>query len=346
MIKPEFSKFFINNDDEKYTTQSNCKVDLRCPFCGKIKENTVISSIINNGFHCSVCDKTRSIGERIMISLLDYLNISYIREYMFNEKKWRYDFYIQEKNCIIEVNGMQHYGNGFIFNSHPKTLNQKEVDNEKYQYAISQGIDKYIVIDARHSYFEYIVNSIVSSDLSEIYDLSSIDWNHIKKKIFTHNIVRELCDYYNSNPDITLVELEDKFQLSGKTIRDYIKIGIGLEWCEDKSIPTNHLTQEKKPKIKNIYKRKYPLLDKSKDTRNSCRPLVYIPANVFFKNARLCNENIKKFTGKEIPMSTLRYKLDRNNKDYKYITKQEFNDAFNNGFECYGQPFDEAVVEL
>lgn len=343
---PELSRYFIDDEDMYYSICSNVNVKIKCPDCNYIINDVNLPHFYSNGFHCPICNTTRSVGEKIVGCLLNKLNISFIREYCFPNQRKRYDYYIPDKECIIEVNGKQHYGESFLFNKISKTINQEQIDKYKYDYAIEHGISDYIIIDARISSFDYIVDSIKKSKLAIIYDLSNIVWDDIKKEIFEFNITKEVCDYYNQHPDITLVMLEKKFCLSEATIRSYLKIGDDVGWCNYQTIPTNNLTKEVKHKIKGKYKREKPLFDMSKDTRNNCRPLCYLPEKIFFKSIRLCRENIEKYIGKSIPDSTMRYKLNRDDKDFKYITKREFNNAYNNGEKCYGEPFDEAIVDF
>ena len=59
----------------------------------------------------------------------------------------------------------------------------KENDRAKRQVAIDNGIYYYIEIDCRKSESEYIKNSIMNSELPNIFDFSEqdIDWNECDK---------------------------------------------------------------------------------------------------------------------------------------------------------------------
>lgn len=336
-LRPDLSIYFMNDDDIKYAPQSGIKIDVRCPDCGYIKENQTISILNNYGFSCPICSTSVPIGERIICSLLESINIDFKKEYQFDNSDKRYDFYIESLDTIIEVNGRQHYqevsGN---FGVRDELVN----DEFKYEFAMSKGISNYIVIDARESDFDYIKQSIVSSHLSDIIDISFVDWNFIRESINQNGKIKEMCEYWEDNTDATIVDMERRFHYSEKMIYDYLKIGYKFGWC--------HKREPKKcdTHIKYTwYERKNPLTDYHNDARNNCVPVKHIPTNTYYKNARLASENSEAYTGKYVPVSSVRYKAKRN-KDYTYVTRREFNKAYSNGCTCIGTPFDDVVLDI
>lgn len=313
---PELSQYFLDDDDIKYSVYSNMKRNLKCPFCGTVKENMTISSLARQGFACPVCSDGISIGERIMYYILNDSKMDFKKEFMFPDNDWRYDFYIYKYNAIIEIHGEQHYKQT-TFGDLCKT---QQNDVNKRDYALNNGIEKYIIINAMKSDFDYIVNSIISSDFSTIYDLSSIDWMEIRKKIFSDNIAKNICTYWEEHKDATYVDMERIFNFSEHTIRKYLQIGYKLGWC-------------------------------NKDQRNNrcilvrSRPILYIPKNIYFKNIELYSRLSEELFGERISSSTVRYKIKRNNECYMFISKEEFNKAFYNGECCYGTPFGKNLLK-
>lgn len=335
---PELSKYFMNNDDMKYSIFSGQRTHLICPFCGTIKKDMVISSLSRQGFGCPVCSDNASLGERIMYYILQHSGMKFKKEFMFDNNKWRYDFYLFKHNAIIEVHGEQHYEQTTFGDL---LLNQKN-DRLKKEFALSKGILKYIVIDARKSNFDYIVNSIIQSDFGCLYDLNFVVWDEIREYLFNNSLQKDICDYWELHKNVTYVDMENIFNLSESTIRKYLNNGYKLGWCHKDD---SRFSKTESLHLHDLYERKYPLTDLSTDCRNNCMPILYIPENIYFKSIRLCSDNIEKYIGRRVPQSTIRYKLKRNSQEFKYITKEEFNNAFYNNEHCYGTPYDEIILK-
>lgn len=218
---------------ELYTNNSNKKIYPKCPFCARISEKGIkINKIYTkNGFSCH-CSSGSSYPEKFVTELLNQLNISYISEASKNTLSWiqnskRYDFYIPNKNLIIEVNGLQHYEYN---NWTGKTLKQEqENDLVKKELALSNGISKYIQLDCRESSKKYIKTSILNSDLSIIFDLKNIDWDKCELKAIS-NTTKEICDYY-SNVTCVTTEIAKKFNMNYNTIARHLKLGNKYNWC-------------------------------------------------------------------------------------------------------------------
>lgn len=165
----------VDFEEAKFlVSKSEKKISVVCPYCGK-KFSKRLDYIYNNrsiGCSCSYCGK--SYPERVMAGVLNQIGVDYESEY---SPKWskpkRYDFYLNSINTIIEVHGAQHY---IDTNSrYLKSLKEEqENDRIKYENAISNGIEKYVVIDARESELLFIKNSILKS-LKGILDFRDVD---------------------------------------------------------------------------------------------------------------------------------------------------------------------------
>lgn len=189
---PEQAALLFNLDDGYgYTQKSNQKVDWLCPICGEIIKDKRINEVSRNGLICPVCGKTKSYPNRLMYALLSNINADFKNEKVF---KWsdnkRYDFYLNKQRIIIEMNGKQHYDKDF-FNTCEEV---KENDRYKLSLATNNNIklENYIIIDARYSELEFIKNNILNSKLSDILDLSNVDW--IKIGLLAElNPMKEAC---------------------------------------------------------------------------------------------------------------------------------------------------------
>lgn len=220
----------VDFEEAKFlTSKSEKEISVVCPDCGK-KFSKRLDYIYNNrgiGCTCSECGK--SYPERVMASVLNQIAVDYESEY---SPKWskskRYDFYLHSINTIIEVHGAQHYINT---NRKYSRLLQEEQENDriKYEKAINNGIQKYVVIDARESELFFIKNSILKS-LKGILNLRDVDWEEVDK-FATKNIIKEICEHYN-NTNLPSKELAKVFNIAQGTVIKYLHRGTKLGWCK------------------------------------------------------------------------------------------------------------------
>lgn len=204
---------------------SHMKVKWKCESCTHINTNT-INEICNN-LKCKKCSDTLSLGEKIIYSLLDNKNIEFTHEVSF---KWsnnkRYDFYLSKHNTIIEVHGEQHYVQTNRKNT--RTL-EEEQDNDKHKYetAMQNGIENYIVIDARYSDFEFIINKILNSDLTS---LITINRKEIEQLDISYNLLT-VKTWGLWNDGLGVMEISRQLKISKSTIKRYLKLGNSLKKC-------------------------------------------------------------------------------------------------------------------
>jgi hypothetical protein len=127
------------------------KINIICPIHGKYSQ---LANSHLNGHGCPNCNESK--GELKIKEILKKKNVIFIFQKTFNDcrnknnKKLKFDFYLQNKNILIEYDGRQHYEpieyfGGII--SHEKLV---EYDKIKNQYAEHNKI-KLI----RISYIEY-----------------------------------------------------------------------------------------------------------------------------------------------------------------------------------------------
>lgn len=219
-------------DAKKYTRCSNKKITVKCPDCGKEKKIQISNIFQNKNISCS-CGDGKSYPEKFVFNLLEQLDIEFETEYSpswIDNKK--YDFYIKDNSCIIETHGEQHYKQTSRRGKGVRTL-QEEQANDKYKrdIALQNEIKHYIEINCRESNIDYIKSSILNSELSQLFDLSIINWNKCAE-FANKNIVKEVCDYWNNKKeDETTSDIGKKFNLDRSSITNYLKKGIKLGWC-------------------------------------------------------------------------------------------------------------------
>ena len=221
----------VSIEDAKTSTpNSNKKITVKCPDCGKIKQIAPNTIYQRHSISCS-CGDGISYPEKLMESVLIQLKIEYKRQYKTDWSQNKiYDFYLLDINTIIEVHGEQHYKESKSFTR--KVLkDEQENDKFKKELALKNGIKYYIVIDCRKSDLEYIKNNILNSELNELFDLSKVDWVQCGEYAL-RNKVKEVCDYYSKHQRISTVDLAKEFGMGKTTIRMYLNQGTKIGWCE------------------------------------------------------------------------------------------------------------------
>jgi len=230
---PHLVEYLVNKEDAyKYSHGSREKVLMKCPDCGFEKPIT-IKNYINQGFGCRRCGDGVSFPQKFLFNLLEQINKIFIPELSIKTFTWcnkyRYDFYINEINGIVETHGIFHYeeNNG----NWAKLEETQENDKNKEQLAKNNNIQNYIVIDCRKSELEWIKNSIMQSDLPNLLNFKEEDINWLKCYEYAcKNLVKSACDLWNSGMD-NVSKIAKELKMGRKTIRTYLKQGVELGWC-------------------------------------------------------------------------------------------------------------------
>lgn len=228
---PWMVDYFQGGYDEakRYNKNSNKKIYSICPRCNtlQIKPKRIQDIYINHNIGCH-CEDGFSYPEKFLYSLLKQLNVEFITQISCANFKWiqkyRYDFYLPEYNCIIEVHGMQHYEE---CNLTSKTLKEEqENDKLKEELAKQNNITYYIIIDARYSNIEHIKSSILNSDIYSLFDLNSINWAQCDYFAGRTSMKINIINYINNNQNkYKRQEIADYFNVSLSYITNVIRYG-------------------------------------------------------------------------------------------------------------------------
>jgi hypothetical protein len=127
---------------------------------------------------------------------------------------------------IIEMDGGLGHGNSDF--KHKQDVIGIKRDKIKDDLASKHNLDV-IRIDCKKSEMDYIKRNIITSKLSEIFDLSQINWDEVFIKA-TDNLFLQICDYYNQG-HIAKKELCNKFKVSNSTIVKALHICNDLGLC-------------------------------------------------------------------------------------------------------------------
>ena len=244
-------KYFKNKEEAcNYTRNSRKKIMAKCPHCG-FEKNIAIDTLRRQGLSCNRCGDGFSYPSKFITNLLEELNVNYVQEYSSNwSKNRRYDYYFKYNNIeyLLEVHGMQHYDGGFD-RKNGRTL-EEEIDNDnlKKQLALQNGFtnETYIVIDCRYSNFEYIKNNILNSVFSNLFDLNKISWTNIMKNS-EKNIVKEVCELWNTGKYDNTLELSNDTKFCRSTIIRMLNKGTKIGWTD-----YDGTLEHKKQLMKNI----------------------------------------------------------------------------------------------
>lgn len=233
-------KYLANKEDSiKFTVGSEKSIKFICPDCGAslIK---VIKNVYNNKKVNCICGDSISYPEKFIANLLSQVHTNFKFQLTNKNFNWcnnyKYDFYINDFNCIIETHGLQHYEESFNrIVSTKKIRNLKEEqenDRRKEQLAKDNGIEHYIVLDCRKSELEWIKKSVLDSELLTLfnYNESDIDWLKCEEYALS-NLVKQACEYKSNDPNLTTSEIGQLLNISGKTIKEYLKLGSKYNWC-------------------------------------------------------------------------------------------------------------------
>lgn len=217
---PQLASLLSDSEDGyKYMQSSGKKVNWKCTNCNSTIKNRAIYSVLSKGISCPNCSDGISFGEKIVFNLLNYLKVNFLHDVKtpFSEN-YRYDFVLD--NNIIEVHGVQHYKDSSLTRlSYSSLEDAQDIDNIKYNLAITNGIAHYIVIDARYSDFDWIKKSILHSELSVLYDLSSVDWDFINEQVKSSNVCISSEMYENGS---SISEIAQFLKVDRNTIRIYL----------------------------------------------------------------------------------------------------------------------------
>jgi DNA-directed RNA polymerase subunit RPC12/RpoP len=229
---PELAALLANPEDGyKYTANTHKELLWFCKDCKR--EFYMQTDKFKIRLHkCPYCSENKSYGEKFLYNLLEQLYIPFEmhKTFEWSDKK-EYDFYIPELSCIIEVHGKQHYTKSdFSYLGGKHYYEEMANDEYKKEIALTNGILRYIVIDARESNITWIMKSICNSDLPIIlrFNHKEILWEECDKYALG-NEVKLVCEKYNELEDIQLVA--DYFHCSYNTVKNKLKQGATHGWC-------------------------------------------------------------------------------------------------------------------
>ena len=233
--EPWMIEFFSNKEDaKKYSPSSGLKAWVKCPDCGEEKYMRIADLYRHHSVGCH-CKDNVSFAEKFFYQLFEQLGIKFVWQVSRTTLKWienlnRYDFYLPDYNCIVEIHGEQHYKQQGRFR---RTLaEEQENDKQKQLLAVANGITNYIIVNCENVSGNAILNNIKKSPLLELlnYKFEDIDWSKCFEKTTT-NLDKEICEYFNNHPDMTTSDIGKVFGFNKSRIRKVLIRGNEIGWC-------------------------------------------------------------------------------------------------------------------
>lgn len=331
--KKMFDMLVDKNFGYTHCDTSQEKTNFICENCKKIIYTSPYS-VKHYGLRCPNCHDGFSYGEKFISTLLTEIDIPYIYQYTSKYAEWcgnyKYDFYIPSVDCIIEVQGLQHYADCSWCNYetvHSNDLEKKKIAKDHVKY--------YVQLDVRKSTLNYIRTSILRSELDDILQLyfheHEFSWKHIHEKALS-SILYDIVDKYNTYTD-DVSELSKLFKISKTTIVSYLKNGANLGMCD----------YNPKKKISDTL-----IKNHSKNSERGSKPIMCIDDGNVFRNAKLLETLSVELYGKNMFMDSRNISAMCNGRQksvkkhhFKFISRCEFNNIKNKFPEkAYGDLFE------
>lgn len=224
---PHIAKLFKDSEIGYSVSHGTDKrADFICGECDFEIVSKSIKTVVRQGLSCPRCSDGVSYPEKFVTSMLIQTNVDFANQQIFSWSENKlYDYYISILNCIIETHGEQHYVQKF---KGVPLLSIKDNDAEKKLLALENGIDNYIVINCFLSEMNYIKNSVLTSGLDVLLDLSKIDWMECHS-FAVSSLVKKSSTLWEDGVTNT-VDIAVMLRLSRSTVIRYLKQGAVLGW--------------------------------------------------------------------------------------------------------------------
>lgn len=226
-------------DAKKYSAHTHKKIDVVCPICNTLIKGKTISVITRDlNIGCPKCSDGKSYGEKFMFNLLQELKEDFQTEVSFEwcefyneikKKKQRgiYDFVIENKKLIIEIDGGFHRRNNTM-----NGISKKEsllIDSHKDFLALQNG---YNIIRIEYKDNKYLIDeNNLKYKLKKFLDLKNVDFKKIKAKSI-NSLVYLICDIWNEHKgNLSTNKIGTITKLDRSTVIKYLKKGNEIGLC-------------------------------------------------------------------------------------------------------------------
>lgn len=223
---PEIASMLKNKDvGYEISYGSNKKVDFVCSNCGNIKSISP-KQLVSYGLGCNVCSTGISYPNKFIINLLQQCNILNLEPEWSPGwiKPYRYDSYfsLNGNEYIVEMDGgIGHGEKGYKGND----IDYDSIQRDKFkdEMAYQRGIH-IIRIDCKYTdmrtRYQYVKNSVLNSELSNILDLSVVDFD-LCNKVANKSLSMYAASEYDNGKSIR--QISDDIGVSYDTVYSWLK---------------------------------------------------------------------------------------------------------------------------
>ena len=342
-LRPDLIKYFNNPSEASTIGLYNKKSRLfKCPNCGSFKR-TNMGRIYRDGFKCKICDISNgSFGECLFKFILNTNNIKFEKEWVFDwGKNYRYDFYLYDFNCIVEIQGMQHYKDVALWNKDITLEQRKDIDNDKEAKALENGIDMYFRIDCKKSKIDYFLKQIKNSNILNYINLDiNLDYSDFSSYYYKNIYEDVITRYINGEPLKSIAKSHNTSLgvmhniLDTPKAKERIK---GLEVQQDKSIGEIREDLRKSKASSGIYK------------FHSNKDFICIETNKIYHTFAEASDDSgsNRVTISKCCNHKMYYTLDKNGNKLHWMFLNEFNNTSKEyienllNFKQYVKPYNE-----
>ena len=293
---PWMIPYLANPEDAyKYTNKSGKKIKFKCQNCKYERLLKICYVYKTKRVTCPKCCDGKSYPNKFMFNILEQLNMNFIPEY---HPEWinnrYYDFYIPDKQLIIEMDGG--LGHGIKDNTMNKQSKEEqlEIDNYKDLKAREHNI-KVVRINCDYNQvkcrFNFIKDKIINSELYDILNLCNVNWNTCDEYA-NSSLIFKICDFYEVNKNhMSKLDISKLFKIDVTTLYNYIKIGEELGVCSLKS-------------------------DYMKNRKSNCKCIINITTGDIFESLSECEKKSMELYGVKMVADNISKNI-KNNKTYK-----------------------------
>lgn len=243
---PYVASLFENKEETYlYTEWSGKSVNFKCPNCGHVRKKIISQVSRDNDICCPVCGDGYSYPNKFIYNCLlqikeqfDFIHREYSPnwcEFDFHGKRktGTYDIYFSINNSkyICEMDGGLGHGNRTLCMNKEDSL---FIDKEKDRLAAENGIEM-IRIDCdygRDGKFEFIKDKILGSNLVNIIDFSSVDFDKANIEAQSSLLIKA-CQLWNNG--YSSQQIAESINVVGSTVTNYLKTGFKYEICDNYS---------------------------------------------------------------------------------------------------------------
>lgn len=231
-VRPDVAKMLKNQDDGKrFTYGLNEKVEFICPQCGSIVKAR-IKHVCRRGLSCHYCADGVSYPNKFGRAFLRQLPIlNYESEYSPEWlRPYSYDNYFEfnKVKYVLEMDGGLGHGHKMYKSNKKDTIG---IERDRIKDLLAEKHDIIVIrIDCLESDMDYIKDNILKSALSNIFDLSYIDWIECEE-VAQHSLVKDACDLYMSGVKRT-EDVGKALGIHPATARRYLQRGVKLGLCD------------------------------------------------------------------------------------------------------------------